>query len=258
MKKLVLVLSFIISFNSFTQTQSVQSTPIAVGADGLAGEAGEDEATMKARAELRSSKIQGTTTDSSIEAAVMKETPVVSEPVVAKNKWQVQMGKRYFLLKSGLIAAQWKKISPAFKNGSSVLGFGIYQKLHDQLGMSASLDFTHGFGGALVPEETRMFALHLKADATHPINSKFQALGSFGFQIADYQLRKKIGATSTSETYQTFGTGTAFGLQAGLGMRAIFSKDVFVDFSAGYLQFFSSPQKNFGGPLATLTMQLRL
>jgi opacity protein-like surface antigen len=258
------LLFLFISMSALSQTQSVQSTPIAVGADGLAGETGEDEETMKARAELRASKIQKTDLDQSEdEAKAGPELGMPPDGFKPKKKstprdWQMRFGRRYLLVKSGLIASQWKKVSPMLKNGSSVLGFGVYQKMGDQMGASASLDFTHGLGGSLVPEETRMFALHLKGDLTHPINQKLQALGSLGLQIADYQLRKKIGATTTTETYQNFGTGTAFGLQASVGMRALFSKDVFVDFSAGYLQFFSSPQKNFGGPLATLSMQLRL
>jgi opacity protein-like surface antigen len=259
----------------FSQTQSVQSTPIAVNADGLAGEAGEDEATMQARAELRASKIQkgeadqetqvdpgpelGDTSplppDGELLAEPKVEPPSKPKPVVPIQK---VLSQRYLHLKSALVASQWKKVSPLLRNGSSVFGFGVYQQIRDNMGASLSLDFTHGFGGSLVPEETRMFALNFKGDWSHPLTPKVHALASGGLVIADYQLRKKIGANQNTETYQRFGTGTALGLHGGMGLRTIFSKDVFVDFGLGYLQYFSSPQKNFGGPQATLSLQFRL
>jgi opacity protein-like surface antigen len=273
--KFLVLIGVLFCFPGFAQTQSVQSAPISVSADGLAGEAGEDEDTMRARAELAQSRLKSSDDEAPaqyVEPEASAEQAESSVPTKAKAKskdkrakkrttrepMRLALGERYMLVRGGYLASSWKKIDSELSGGTRLFGLGFYQRLHSKIGYSGALEFAYPTQGSLVPEEVRMTGVRFEADYAHGLSEHVFALGSFGVNFTDYNIRKKIESSDTRETYQLFGDGQALGVDPGLGFRTFFTKDVFVDLKFNYRLYFSSPARNFGGPELLLSLLFKL
>ena len=255
-----------LSLNTYAQTSYTQSAPISISADGLAGEAGEDEETMRARSELAASKVK--TTDGEKEAQKVEETEKAIEEtpsVLPQTKrpdidWSFDWKKRQRTLffKLGLLNSSWNKVSSELEKGSTVLGLGLNQSLSDNFSMGVSLDFHHFRKGSLVPEEIRILGLRFEPQFLHRLNTNFSMIGNFALTLGDSNIRKKIQASSTTETYKVFSSGTVFAFSPGVGVRGHLSRDVYFDFISEYQYFVGNPQKYYGGLGGSIRLHMSL
>lgn len=277
------------SLNAWTQTSYTQSAPISISADGLAGEVGEDEETMRARSELAASKIKATEEEKKAqreepkpelaeeikeeikEIKEVKEEPAEEKVVAAsvppgqvkkahKIDWNFDWKERQrtIFFKFGFLNSSWDKVSPELKNGSTILGVGLNQSLSDSFSLGISLDFHHFQEGSLVPEEIRILGLRFEPQFLYPLNKNISLLGSFGLMLADSNIRKKIQSNNTTETYRVFSNGTVFALSPGVGMRTHFSPDVYFDLLGEYQFFVGKPEKYYGGLAGSARLHLRI
>lgn len=272
--KLIFLLVIVLPALVMGQTQSVQSTPIAISGDGLAGEAGEDEEVMRARSELSQSRIRPGENEEEtprvgelvpplrgvIEGKEGKEGKEVNKPQARERAepWKIELKERYLLARFGLVASSWSSLSTELDNGSTVLGFGVYQVFSDRVGASIALEFSHPMKGSIVPEENRFLNFKIEGDYVYPISTKLKAVGSMALSLTDYNIRRKIQTTESTETYRRFGDGFAFGLVPGLGLRANVSQNVFIDGKVIYPFYFSSPQKYYNGVGGQFTLHFSL
>lgn len=265
-----------LSINAFAQTSYTQSAPISISADGLAGEAGEDEETMRARSELAASKVKTTDDEKEAQKVVDKEKEIIPEKVTEENPpvlpqtkpivrrpqidWNFDWKKRQRTLffKFGLLNSSWNKVSPELEKGSTVLGLGLNQSLSDNFSLGASLDFHHFRKGSLVPEEIRILGFRVEPQFLYPLNTNFSLIGNFALTLGDSNIRKKIQASSTTETYKVFSSGTVFAFSPGFGVRGHFSRDVYFDFISEYQYFLGTPKKYYGGLGGSIRLHMSL
>ncbi len=267
-----------LSLNSFAQTSYTQSAPISISADGLAGEVGEDEETMRARSELAASKVKATDEKKERKAEEKKEkeikveklpeetklveTEPESTPKTKKSKidwafdWKERQRTLFF--KFGLLNSNWNKVSSELEKGSTVLGLGLNQSLSNSFSLGVSLDFHHFKEGSLVPEEIRILGLRIEPQFLHVLNANFSLIGAFALTLADSNIRKKIQASNTTETYKVFSSGTVFSFSPGVGIRGHFSQHVYFDLISEYQYFVGKPQKYYGGLGGSVRLHLSI
>lgn len=282
---LALVLLIIPALGAQEADSFIQSAPIAVSAEGEHGEMGEDEATMKARAELSASKLKPITADTETE---LSPEPVVEQVAVeqtaekeaakeeatkeeatkeppAPPKWRPSFPKlttedqpRSLQIGYSHLDSSWSKVGPSLKDGSTMISLSLVQHLGERASLSVGLDFLHPKEEKMTPEEVRVFQFHLRPEIVFFKRSKMQLFTSLGFGVSDYNLRKKISSTGTQDTYETFGSGTAVYLAPGAGLRMNLSTDTGVDLNIFYAQYFGSKAQDFGGLGAGLRLQFKL
>lgn len=284
MKNLSLVLAlFMVSALGAQEADSfIQSAPIAVSAEGEHGEMGEDEATMRARAELSASKLKPSAADTEVEPDPVKkevvEEEVAEEEIVeevtktevveekpAPPKWKPSFPKlttkdqlRSLQIGYSYLDSSWSKVSPSLKDGSTMISLSLVQHLGERASLSLGLDFLHPKEEKMTPEEVRVFQFHLRPEIVFFKRSKMELFSSLAFGVSDYNLRKKISSTGTQDTYETFGSGTAVYLAPGAGLRWNLSTDTGVDLNIFYAQYFGSKAQDFGGLGAGLRLQFKL
>lgn len=283
---LALVLLIIPALGAQEADSFIQSAPIAVSAEGEHGEMGEDEATMRARAELSASKLKPSAADTQAEAEPVAETvkeEVVEQPAKeeatkvettkeetiteqpAPSKWRPSFPKlttqdqpRSLQIGYSYLDSSWSKISPSLRDGSTMISLSLVQHLGERASLSVGLDFLHPKEEKMTPEEVRVFQFHLRPEIVFFKRSKMQLFSSLGFGVSDYNLRKKISSTGIQDTYETFGSGTAVYLAPGAGLRMNLSADTGIDLNIFYAQYFGSKAQDFGGLGAGLRLQFKL
>lgn len=273
---LVLVLLMIPALGAQEADSFIQSAPIAVSAEGEHGEMGEDEATMRARAELSASKLKPSAADTQAEAEPVPETvkeEVVEQPAQeeaikeqpAPSKWRPSFPKlttqdqpRSLQIGYSYLDSSWSKVGPSLKDGSTMISLSLVQHLGERASLSLGLDFLHPKEEKMTPEEVRVFQFHLRPEIVFFKRSKMQLFTSLAFGVSDYNLRKKIASTGTQDIYETFGSGTAVYLAPGAGLRMNLSKDTGIDLNIFYAQYFGSKAQDFGGLGAGLRLQFKL
>lgn len=267
MKNLSLALAlFMVSALGAQEADSfIQSAPIAVSAEGEHGEMGEDEATMRARAELSASKLKPSAADTEPDPVPepLKEDVVEENP--APPKWKPSFPKlttkdqpRSLQIGYSYLDSSWSKVSPSLKDGSTMISLSLVQHLGERASLSLGLDFLHPKEEKMTPEEVRVFQFHLRPEMVFFKRSKMELFSSLAFGVSDYNLRKKISSTGTQDTYETFGSGTAVYLAPGAGLRMNLSSDTGIDLNIFYAQYFGSKAQDFGGLGAGLRLQFKL
>lgn len=276
-----LLLFFLVTLSFATyaeRTSYTQSAPISISADGMAGEMGEDEATMKAREELSRSRIKKVKTDEEVEKEVEVEVVEIEEEkeVVkkideetrdqpqAKNEvstslnWSFKNQPTFFQLKLAHVNSSWSELSQRLEDGSWQTGFSIGRFFSSNLSASLGLEFFHAKDADWVAEKTRLSQLRVEVEHHRRLNSHFSFVSGLGLLLADWNVRQRISTKNQQDLYQRYDDGAGVGSAVSTGLRFHLSEAWRVDTQMSWTQYFGRPQKDFGGLEFGLRLNIEL
>lgn len=281
----VVLVTLLIGRVCWSQGQSfTQSAPISISGDGVAGEEGEDEATMKAREELARSKVkEGPTQDSegsesseekteNEQKQEQQEQEVASRPEKKSESKTDKEQSRFAWMESlsfhdrasfiefsfGALFSSWSDVSSELEDDSWLTGFTWGRFFHPTLSASIGIEFIHPQEQQYVVEEVRVFQLAGALKHHHKISTDLSVVSGGAITIADWNVRKKLSTANSQDVYQNFGSGSAVGLRPEASLRWHVSDSSALDLKGSWTQYFGTPQSDFGGLGVSLQLQVEL
>lgn len=257
---------------TWAQTQGfTQSTPIAISGDGLAGEKGEDEATMQAREELKRSRIQKVKSldereeekevrDQQPQAPKQKTKPHEIRQTSTSWDWTRNVGfeehPSFIEFSWGTMLSSWSEVDSELEDDSWVTGFHWGRFFHSKLSSSIGIEFVHPQEQQFVAEEVRLFQLSATLKHHSRSSQNFSIVSGTSLLIADWNVRKKVSTLNSQEVYQSFGSGSGVGIRPEFSLRWFMSESTQLDLKASWTQYLGTPENDFGG--AGLSFQLHI
>lgn len=288
MKLYSLILFMVLFSGNLTWAQEqgfTQSAPISISGDGMAGEKGEDEATMKAREELARSKVKKVEGEESREkpgpaekqdekqeqkeqekqvAASESEPENKSKPKTAEVRpsWtedlSFQERPSFIEFSFGTLFSSWSEVSSELEDDSLVTGFTWGRFFHPKLSSSVGIEFVHPQEQQYVVEEVRVFQLAGTLKHHHGLTKDFSVVSGGSLLIADWNVRKKLSTANSQDVYQNYGSGSGVGLRPEASLRWHVSDSSALDLKSSWTQYFGSPQRDFGGLGLSLQLHIQL